>query len=143
MTETKRILIIDDVELWHEMITELLRIRKINNIEIYHEETPDGGVRKYEDLLLSNKRPDLVLLDYRFGGVLNGVNAAKYIMELDNEANIYVFTFYPTPEVIKEMAEVGVSNFLSKLDNSNVLIGEIVEVCEAMSKEIPTIILNA
>jgi DNA-binding NarL/FixJ family response regulator len=143
MTEIKRILIIDDVELWYEMITELLRIRKVSSIEIFHEETPDGGVRKYEELLLSNKRPDLVLLDYRFGGVLNGANAAKYIMELDNTANIYVFTFYPTSDVIKEMADVGVSNFLSKLDNSNVLIGELIEICEAMRKETPNIILSA
>jgi len=134
MTELKRILIIDDVKLWYEMITELLRVRKINTIEIHHEETPEGGVRKYEELLLSNKRPDLVLLDYRFGGALNGVSAAKWIMELDKKANIYVFTFYPTPKVIKEMADVGVSTFLSKLDHSDVLIGELIEVCETMRK---------
>lgn len=142
MTEISRILVIDDVELWHEMITELLRVRKINSIKIYHEETPERGVKKYEELLRSNMRPDLVLLDYRFGGKLNGVNVAKLIMELDKDANIHIFTFYPTPNVIEEMGKLGLSNFLSKLHNSSVLIGEIIELCTKTKKQKLNTILN-
>ena len=129
--------------MWSEMITELFRVQQINSIEIYHEETPEGGMRKYEELLMSNRKPNLVLLDYRFGGKVNGGNVAKWIIELDKSANIYVFTFYPTLDIIEEMAKIGVSNFLSKLDSSEVLIGELIEICTEMKKEHPNITLNA
>ncbi|HXM99021.1 MAG TPA: response regulator [Candidatus Dormibacteraeota bacterium] len=122
----KQILIADD----HEMLRRGLRtmMEKENSWQICGEAV-DGqdAVEKAKAL-----RPDLVILDINMP-VLNGLQAAKFILSEQPHIKILIFTVHDSEQTLKEIKAVGAHGYLSKSNASDDLVRVVKEILETNS----------
>lgn len=122
----KQILIADD----HEMLRRGLRtmMEKESSWQICGEAV-DGqdAVEKAKAL-----RPDLVILDINMP-VLNGLQAAKFILSEQPHIKILIFTVHDSDQTLKEIKAVGAHGYLSKSNASDDLVRVVKEILETNS----------
>jgi two-component system invasion response regulator UvrY len=71
--------------------------------------TPNEAVENYEKL-----KPDVLMMDLRFGEKLTGLDAAKTILERDPKANILFLSQFDQDALIKQTYSIGGRGFLTK-----------------------------
>ncbi len=114
----KTILIVDDEKEAHELI----KLHLMNlNVKIYSAYNGAEGIRLYKELMISGKKPDLVIIDLNLSGSkklrdvikqirgekIDGVKTTKEILRMDANANIIGFTAYANLEWGKKLKEAG------------------------------------
>ncbi|WP_395007762.1 response regulator [Undibacterium sp.] len=71
--------------------------------------TPQEAVEQFAAL-----RPDVVVLDIRFGAEMTGLDAAKHILENQSEAQIVFLSQFDQDALIKETYRLGAKAFVTK-----------------------------
>ncbi|MFC0134526.1 DNA-binding response regulator [Massilia eurypsychrophila] len=71
--------------------------------------TPNEAVEAYGKL-----KPDVLMMDLRFGEKLTGLDAAKTILERDPKANILFLSQFDQDALIKQTYSIGGRGFLTK-----------------------------
>lgn len=71
--------------------------------------TPNDAVESYGKL-----KPDVLMMDLRFGEKLTGLDAAKTILERDPKANILFLSQFDQDALIKQTYSIGGRGFLTK-----------------------------
>lgn len=112
-----RILIADD----HEAVRRGLRAAIIGAGWIVCGEAADGreAVEKTAQL-----KPDLVILDVSMPN-LNGLEAAREILESGSTAKLIVFTMHESPQIREEANRIGVHGYAAKSDPLSNLLANI------------------
>jgi len=70
---------------------------------------PEEALRLYEE-----KRPDVLVLDIRFGEKMTGLDVAKEILKKFQDANIVFLSQFDQDSLIKEAYRIGARAFLTK-----------------------------
>ncbi len=71
--------------------------------------TPNEAIESYERL-----KPDVLMMDLRFGEKLTGLDAAKSILARDPKANILFLSQFDQDALIKQTYSIGGRGFLTK-----------------------------
>lgn len=107
VTAPMRVLLADD----HPIVMSGFALSlKSKGIEVIGEvTTPNEAVESYEKL-----KPDVLMLDLRFGEKLTGLDAAKTILERHPQANILFLSQFDQDALIKQTYSIGGRGFLTK-----------------------------
>lgn len=71
--------------------------------------TPNEAIESYERL-----KPDVLMMDLRFGEKLTGLDAAKTVLERDPKANILFLSQFDQDALVKQTYSIGGRGFLTK-----------------------------
>lgn len=106
-TAPMRVLLADD----HPIVMSGFALSlKSKGIEVIGEvTTPKEAVESYEKL-----KPDVLMMDLRFGEKLTGLDAAKTILERHPKANILFLSQFDQDALIKQTYSIGGRGFLTK-----------------------------
>ncbi|MEO7495621.1 MAG: response regulator transcription factor [Massilia sp.] len=106
-TAPMRVLLADD----HPIVMSGFALSlKSKGIEVIGEvTTPKEAVESYEKL-----KPDVLMMDLRFGEKLTGLDAAKTILERYPKANILFLSQFDQDALIKQTYSIGGRGFLTK-----------------------------
>lgn len=107
VTAPMRVLLADD----HPIVMSGFALSlKSKGIEVIGEvTTPKEAVESYERL-----KPDVLMMDLRFGEKLTGLDAAKAILEKHPTANILFLSQFDQDALIKQTYSIGGRGFLTK-----------------------------
>jgi len=112
----KKILIIDDNQLWHDILSNIL---KMFDIEIHHAYSGEEAIEK-----ICNKKTyyDLLLVDWNMP-ILDGIQTINIIKEKSNISpdTIIMLSSFRLESVIKLLKDAGISIFLQKPINPSSL----------------------
>lgn len=127
----KRILIADD----HEVMRRGMR----GLVESQEEWAVCGEAIEGHEVVRKTRelRPDLLILDINMPG-LSGIEAALQILRDDPDAKILFFTVHDSPQVIREISNLGARGYVSKSRAGNDLV-DAVRAVLADKKFFPTI----
>jgi len=127
-----RVLIADD----HPLIIEGLTIAlRRHDIEVVCETTTTENVLSgYEEC-----KPDVLVLDVRFGGAVSGLDVAREVMRAHPEARIVFYSQFDQDEIIREAYRVGGVGFITKDTAPDVLADAIKQVSEGKTHFLPEI----
>lgn len=115
----KRILIVDDSSIMRKMIKETLTS---GGHQVVGEAKSGGdAVVLYQDL-----KPDLVTMDITMRG-MDGLAAAKEILELDGTAQIIFFSNLDEEKYSQDVKEIGAKGYVNKHK-----AGEILDLIEGL-----------
>jgi len=111
---SKTVLVVDDSTFMRRMMTNLLTK---NGYEVVGEASNGKiGVSKYKEL-----RPAIVTMDVTMDE-MNGLEALKYIIEFDPNANVIMVSSMGQEIIVKDSIVLGAKNFLVKpYDDKQVL----------------------
>ncbi|MDB5009329.1 MAG: response regulator [Mucilaginibacter sp.] len=109
----KNILVIDDDE---EVLSILEEILIYSNFEVKGMNQPDNLLR-----VITEFRPDLVLMDYRLSGV-NGGEICRQLKSDQNLAYLPVVLISSYPSVMETFGDYGCDAFIAKPFGMNELI---------------------
>ena len=115
-----RIMVADDHKLMREALCRMLEERP--GLEVVAQ--ADDG--RHAVRLAREHRPDLVLVDVAMPG-LNGVEAARRILQENPAVKIIALTMYTDRQMVQRMMEVGATGYLTK-DCAFDLLEQAVEV---------------
>jgi len=116
-----RVLVVDDVELWHTFVEG--QLDREPNLQVVGVVT-DGldAVRKAVEL-----RPDLILLDIRLPR-LSGIEVARQIRKVVPAATILFLSGESDPDVVRDAFCAGGLGYVLKLDTARDLMAGIESV---------------
>ncbi|NCO97189.1 MAG: two-component system response regulator [Candidatus Aenigmarchaeota archaeon CG_4_10_14_0_8_um_filter_37_24] len=116
-----KILMVEDSAFEREGIKNFLR--KYNYIDVI--EAVDGyeGVKKYKE-----QKPDLVLLDLKLPGMMNGFDVFREIRKINPSAKCIVVSINRSDDIIKKAMEMGINYYIDKPVTESKLIPVIKEV---------------
>lgn len=106
VTQPSEILIVEDDESFSELILIALK-----DFHCCPTIAPDGETA--QQLLASEKRYDLVVVDYKLPR-MSGYMLIKHIFSLAREVPVIVLSGYVTPNMIMEISELGIVPFVYK-----------------------------
>ena len=111
----KRILIADDHEVMRRGVRGL--------VESQEEWSVCGEATEGNEVISKTRelRPDLLILDVSMPGV-SGVDAALQILKEDPSIKILFFTMYDSPQMMRELSNVGAWGFVAKACAGNDLV---------------------
>jgi two-component system chemotaxis response regulator CheY len=102
----KRILLVDDSPIIHRLLRKTL---ESNGYEVCGDaKNGREGVEMYKSL-----KPDLVFMDITMP-IMDGLEAAKLIKELDPQARIIMLSAMGDDEIVGQAKELGIDIFLKK-----------------------------
>jgi DNA-binding NarL/FixJ family response regulator len=123
LTDTTRILLVDDFERWRRFVASLLeenpKLRIIG-------EASDGleAIQKTQDL-----RPDLIILDLGLPKV-NGIEAARQIRKLTPASKIIFLSQESSADVVREALSLGAQGYVMKTKVRSDLLAAVEAVIE-------------
>lgn len=106
MTESNRVVIVDDNEDITSVMSDILDIGGFNVVGIGH----DG---KEAVSLYKKYKPDFIFLDVRMP-IMNGIQALKEIKEEDSKANVIMITADDGTGIIQELKKLNVTAIIVK-----------------------------
>jgi DNA-binding NarL/FixJ family response regulator len=124
MTDKIKVFIIEDEWMWSEAIISV--IKKTKDIVVLGEaKSAETGLLRIKEL-----QPDIVLMDVRLQGDLNGIQATGEITETIKDTKVIVFTIDPDEEHLYNAIKAGAAGYLLKkeVNDPEILIKAIVEV---------------
>ena len=104
-----KILIADDHAGMRSILRELIRHALDDKAEVVECESGEQAVA-----LAASERPDCVLMDYQFTESMNGFEAAGQIQSQAEPVTIWMITSYDTPAFRARARELGIEEFVSK-----------------------------
>jgi len=113
MTTSKKILIVDDHQLFIDGIKALLLDI---NAHFYSALSSDEALK----LMLEHQYFDLILLDIKMPG-MSGLSFLRALKKLNNQSPTLVISAEAKPHTIKEALKLGAFGFVSKESSSSVL----------------------
>jgi two-component system NarL family sensor kinase len=111
----KRILIADDHEVMRRGLRGLLESQEDWAV---CGEALEGNEAVSKTIEL---QPDLLILDFHMPG-LNGIEAALQILQRNPSTKILFFTVHDSPQIIREMSDVGAHGYVAKSRAANDLV---------------------
>ena len=114
-TSSIRVIVVDDYEPWHEMISKALRDQPALQI-IAHVSDGLDAVQKAQQL-----QPDLILLDIGLPR-LNGIEAARRIRESSPNTKILFVSENRSPDAAEEALSTGAGGFVLKSNAASELL---------------------
>lgn len=103
MTDTRKILVVDDEEVMREFL-----------LEVFSTQEPLGAHNGDEALLMISNNPvGLVITDLKMPG-MDGLTLLKKIKETDKSIKVIVVTGYASLQTASECIQAGASDFLKK-----------------------------
>lgn len=106
-SKTIRVLLADDHPI---VMTGFAMSLAAEGMEVVGQaKTPQEAVEQFAAL-----RPDVVVLDIRFGAEMTGLDAAKHILENQPEAQIVFLSQFDQDALIKETYRLGAKAFVTK-----------------------------
>lgn len=106
MTESNRVVIVDDNEDITDVFSDILEIGGFNVIGIGH----DG---KEAISLYKKYHPNIIFLDVMMP-VMNGIQALREIKKEDSKANVIMVTADNSTDTIKELQKLGATAIIVK-----------------------------
>ena len=106
--ETVRILVVDDFEMFRQLVVELLGIRP--ELQVIGEAS-DGLEALQKAVKL---RPDLILLEIRLPS-LNGIEVARQMRSLVPESKIIFLTQESSSDVVQTALDLGARGYVTKV----------------------------
>ncbi len=110
-----KIAIVDDHEIFRKGLRMVLG--KLKNVQV-ELESPDG--QHFIEALQSGQKIDLVLMDIEMPR-LNGIEATQQALVLQPNLKVIALSMFKDDEYIKSMIDAGVSGFLIKNINKDIL----------------------
>ena len=127
-----RVLIADDHPLIIEGITAALRRLGLNVVG--HAQTAAQVIPKYLET-----RPDVLILDVRFGPGPTGLDVAKELLSECPEALIVFYSQFDQDEIVREAYRLGGAAFITKNSPPEALVRAIDEVSQGKTFFLPQI----
>jgi two-component system, NarL family, invasion response regulator UvrY len=127
-----RVLVADD----HPPIIEGVRaaLARFGMEVVGDAETAAAVVPKYREM-----RPDVLVLDVRFGPGPSGLDVARDLLEVDPEARIVFYSQFDQTEVIRDAYRLGGAAFVTKNVKADVLAEAIKEAAAGKTYFVPAI----
>ena len=116
-----RVLIADDHPLIIVGITTALRPHGVEVVE--HVVLPGEVIAKYTET-----KPDVLVLDIRFGDTITGLDVARDLLQLDRAARIVFYSQFDQDETISEAYRIGGAAFIPKNTSPSLLAEAIKQV---------------
>jgi DNA-binding NarL/FixJ family response regulator len=113
-----RILVVDDFEPWRRLVSS--RLAKHPDFEIVCEVS--NGLEAVEQA--QAQRPDLILIDIGLPK-LNGIEAARRILQHAPQSNILFLSENRSPDIVKEALRTGASGYVLKSDAGSQLLAAV------------------
>jgi len=123
------ILIVDDEEAIHRLLTRFLERVTRHTFTVHSAENGKKGVEMYGKLASEGHKLDLVLMDLRMP-VMDGAEATRRIIENYPKANIYLFTAYARTDIESDALKAGAKGTVSKYSDWNWTMGTIIDILE-------------
>jgi two-component system invasion response regulator UvrY len=129
---TIKVLLADD----HPLILEGLRaaLTKRGMKVVGEVETADEVIGRFQQA-----RPDVLVLDLRFGPGPNGLDVARQLLEEQADARIVFYSQFDQDEVIRDAYRLGASAFVTKNQPPDVLAQAITDAARGKTYFIPAI----
>lgn len=127
-----RVLVADDHPLIIEGITAALR--RLGLDVVGHVETASAVVKKYIE-----SRPDVLVLDVRFGPGPTGLDVARQLLSKRPGARIVFYSQFDQDEIIREAYRLGGAAFVTKNSPPEALANAIEEVNRGKTYFLPQI----
>ncbi len=109
MSDTVRVLIVDDGELFAESLRRVLTLMPGSRIDVCAVANTGEKAIEYADSL----DPDVVLMDIRMPG-LDGIQATRQILERNPKIRIIVLTNFDDDDYVYDAIDAGASGYLLK-----------------------------
>ncbi len=135
MKYMNEILIVDDDEDIRVLIRRYLAEL---DVELHFVSSGEKGIEKYEELVEKGKTPIMVIMDLRLPGI-NGVEATKEIMKIDENANVYGFTAHLDTKWVEELKNAGAKDVIGRPLGMDGFRDRIKKVLEEQYKKIESI----
>ena len=123
------LMIVDDDELVRERVLSLIPAEKMG-IKLVGQ--AENGVQALE--LFEQNRPQIVIMDIQIP-LLNGIDVAKQMLQVDADVKIIIITGYGTLEFAQDAIRSGISDFLLKPINPEELENTLYKVTEQIQSE--------
>jgi len=117
--------LIDDEPDIHELFNIALK-KYGGDIIVERAISGEKGVKKYEELKMRGMKPHLVLMDIKMHG-MDGIEATKCILKIDENANIFIFTAFEDEYSVNGIMNSGAQGLINKSENIKDVIKKIVE----------------
>lgn len=105
--KTIRVVLADDHPI---LMTGFAAALKEYGIDVIGEaRTPAEAIKMYVDL-----KPDVLVLDIRFGETMTGIDAAKQLLQTSSDAKIVFLSQFDQNALIKEAYRIGALSFVTK-----------------------------
>ena len=123
MSETMKVLIVDDSELMRKGLSEM--ISQVEGVEIV------GKAERSQEAIeaIQKLKPNVVILDIKMPGG-NGIGVLEHIKKNNTNTKVIMFTNYPYPQYRKKCMDLGADYFFDKSTEFE----EVVEVLRGLLK---------
>jgi DNA-binding NarL/FixJ family response regulator len=114
-----RVLVCDDHRLLVETLTEVLA--REPGIELL----PAMHSSEEAVALVSERHPDVVLMDLEFRGAMSGIEATRRIKQVSPSTQVVIMTAHQEHRLLVEAVEAGASGFLHKTEGVEEVVGAV------------------
>ena len=123
MSETMKVLIVDDSELMRKRLAEM--ISQVEGVEIV------GKAERSQEAIeaIQKLKPNVVILDIKMPGG-SGIGVLEHIKKNNTNTKVIMFTNYPYPQYRKKCMDLGADYFFDKSTEFE----EVVEVLRGLLK---------
>lgn len=115
------VVVVDDTKHVRDMLVSLLTLDGFNIVG-------QGASGEQAVDLAAKHGPDVIVIDYAMAG-MNGLDAARKILEADPQQNIILYTAYVSKELKQEAFRAGIALCVGKAEGLETLERSISELC--------------
>lgn len=120
------VVVVDDTKHVLDMLVSLLTLDGFNIVG-------QGASGEQAVELAAKHRPSVIVIDYAMAG-MNGLDAARRILQDDPQQNIILYTAYVDKDLKQEASQVGVALCVGKAEGLETLERSISELCIQLEK---------
>lgn len=139
----KKILIVDDHKLIRDAVIQIFKSEdEKHKVKCYSIDFAENGIKAVESA--KSCIYDLIIMDINMP-IMDGLEASKIILKETSNRNILVLSVVDDPEMIKKALKIGVKGYLTKDNNTDILIEAFKEIIAGknyITKEVSDILLD-
>ena len=130
---TTRVMVVEDHHLVSEALRDMLAMEA--DIEITSTvSSAEAAVKEFQEAL-----PDVVLLDVKLAGSMNGIQAIKPMKAAHPGVKVIMLTMFTDPATVKQAIEAGADAYVSKGSSKETLVRAIEAVRTGQSMLDPNV----